>query len=107
MTRANKSHRRKGQGKPKQPLCVVTREGNTTIRQFHGGRFVEFRGKRVARVEFYTWGSEHHSISVHFQDRTAFYLTINPMFTIKPRYYRVRAGELETMKEWPELKTEQ
>jgi hypothetical protein len=88
---------------------VVTREGKTTIRQFDGRRFVEFRefqGKRVSRVVFYTCGSEYHSVSVRFQDGSSFYLTITPMFMVKPRYYRQRAGDLETIKEWPEIRTE-
>lgn len=90
-------------------MSVVTREGQTTIRQFKGRRFVrfgEFRGKRVARVQFYTCGSEHHSIAIYFQDVTAFYLKITPLFTLKPEYYRVKPDDMETIKEWPELKIE-
>lgn len=85
------------------------REGKTTIRQFMGRRFVEFRefrGKRVSRVQFYTAGSEHHSISVHFQDGTRFYLTLTPLLFLKPEYYRTRDGEMETIKEWPEIRSE-
>jgi hypothetical protein len=64
------SHRR--EPKFKLPVSVVTREGKTTIRQFQGRRFVrfgEFRGKKVAWVEFYSWGGEYNSISIRFQDR--------------------------------------
>ncbi len=102
------SRRRETKGEPKLPISVVTREGTTTIRQFEGRRFVEFRefqGKRVARVQFFTCGSEYHSISVHFQDGTRFYLTLTPLFVLKPRYYRLRAGEVETIKEWPEIRS--
>ncbi len=95
--------------KEKLPVSLITREGKTTIRQYDGRRFVEFRefrGKRVARVQFFTCGPEHHSISVHFQDGTSFYLTIEPLFAVKPRYYRLKQGELETIKEWPEIRSE-
>jgi hypothetical protein len=57
-------------------------------------------------VEFYTWGGEYNSISIRFQDRTSVCFRIDPMFTIKPHYYRTRAGELETIKEWPEMRNE-
>jgi hypothetical protein len=91
------------------PVSVVTREGKTTIRQYDGRRFVEFRefqGKRVSRVVFYTCASQYHSVSVRFQDGTSFYLAITPLFIVKPRYYRHGTRDLETIKEWPEIKTE-
>jgi hypothetical protein len=91
---------------PRLPVSVVTREGKTTIRQFDGRRLVEFRefqGKTVSRVVFTTCGSEYHSVSLCFQDGTSFYLSITPMFMVKPRYYRHRARDLETIKEWPEM----
>lgn len=99
--KARKKTRRKAEAEPKPPSLrsVVTREGKTTIRQFPGRRFVEFRefwGKRVAWVQFYTAGSEHHSISVHFLDGTRFYLTLTPLIVLRPEYYRTRDGELET-----------
>ena len=106
----NKTSRRsKPKFEPELPLSVVTRDGKTVTRQFDGRRFVrfgEFRGKRVARVEFYTWGSENHSISIRFQDRTVLYFTITPLFTVKPKYYDARSGDLAIIKEWPEMKTE-
>lgn len=108
-TRKKTSRRRKSKFEPKLPLSVVTREGKTVTRQFEGRRFVrfgEFRGKKVAWVEFYTWGSEYHSISVRFQDRTMLYFTINPLFTIKPKYCGVKPDDLEVIKEWPEIKSE-
>jgi hypothetical protein len=106
-TRKKASRRR--EPKFKLPVSVVTREGKTTIRQFQGRRFVrfgEFRGKKVAWVEFYSWGGEYNSISIRFQDRSVVYFKINPMFTINPHYYRLQAGELETVKEWPEMRME-
>jgi hypothetical protein len=109
MKRTSKKTRRRAKPEPKLPVSVVTREGKTTVRQFDGRRFVEFRefqGKRVSRVVFYTAGHEHHSVNVRFQDGSSFYLTISPMFLVKPRYYRLRAGELETIKEWPEIRSE-
>jgi hypothetical protein len=109
MKRASKNPQRKSKPEPRLPVSVVTRDGKTTIRQFDGRRLVEFRefqGKRVSRVVFTTCGSEHHSVNVRFQDGTSFYLTITPMFMVKPRYYRQRALDLETIKEWPEIRTE-
>jgi hypothetical protein len=97
---------KKSKSEPRLPVSVVTREGKTTIRQFDGRRLVEFRefqGKRVSRVVFTTCGSECHSVSLRFQDGTSFYLTITPMFVVKPRYYRRGARDLETIKEWPEM----
>jgi hypothetical protein len=101
--------RRELKRQPKWPVCVVTRLGKTTIRQFQGRRFVrfgDFRGKKVAWVEFYTWGTEYNSISVRFQDRTVVSFRIDPMFAIKPQYYRLRDGDLETVKEWPQMRME-
>jgi hypothetical protein len=112
MKRTSKASRRGkhvADATPPSLRSVVTREGKTTIRQFTGRRsveFREFRGKRVARVQFYTAGSEHHSISVHFQDGTRFYLTLAPLFVLQPAYYRTRDGEMETVKEWPEIRSE-
>ncbi len=110
MKRAGKNPpRRESKSKTKLPLCVVTRDGKTTIRQFNGRRFVRFgevRGKRVACVEFYTCGPNFHSIAVRFQDRTAFHLEITPLFTVKPEYYSLKTGNVETLKQWPEIKCE-
>lgn len=103
------SRRAKRKFEPKVPISVVTRDGKTTTRQLAGCRFVRFgevRGKRVAWVQFYTCGSENHSISIRFQDRTVLYFTITPLFAIKPRYYNARPDELEIIKEWPEMKIE-
>src|SRR5262249_32268311 len=108
-TNKKTSPRREPQPKPKLPVSVVTRKGKTTIRQFQGRRFVrfgEFRGKRVARVEFYTCAPHYPTISVHFQDRTVFYLKVTPMFTVKPEYCSLQTGLMETIKEWPEIKNE-
>jgi hypothetical protein len=43
---------------------------------------------------------------VRFRDRTVLYFDITPLFTIKPKYYNARSGDLEIIKEWKELKTE-
>src|ERR1700757_1496596 len=99
--RKKTSRRPKKKFEPRLPLSVVTRDGKTMTRQFEGRRFVrfgEFRGKRVARVEFYTWGSENHSISIRFQDRTVLYFTITPLFTVKPSYYKFGPDELEVIR---------
>jgi hypothetical protein len=105
-----KSTRRKQKRlKPKWPVAVVMREGKTTIRQLSGRRFVsfgEFRGKRAAKVQFYTCSPNTHTISVHFQDKTVFYLELTPLFTVKPDYYNIRTGDLEKIKEWPEMRCE-
>jgi hypothetical protein len=109
MKRGTRKKRKSAKQQGTLPVSVVTREGKTTIRKFDGRRFVEFRefrGKRISRVVFYTAGHEHHSVNVRFQDGTSFYLTITPMFLVKPRYYRLRAGDLKTIKEWPEISTE-
>ncbi len=101
--------KRARQPEPKWPVCVVTREGKTTIRQFDGRRFVrlgEVRGKKVAWVEFYTCSPNWHSISIRFQDQTMLYLEITPLFTVKPKYCSLKTGDLETLKEWPEMRIE-
>jgi hypothetical protein len=108
--RSQTKDKRRSKAKPTwHPLQVVTRAGKTTIRQLDGRRFVrfgEFRGRRVAWVEFYTCGTEYNSISIRFQDRTVVYFKINPMFTLKPEYCRHQDGELQTVKEWPEIRME-
>ncbi len=110
MKKASKKTRgRKPQPEPKLPVSVVTREGKTTIRQFDGRRFVRFgdvRGKRVAWVEFFTAGGETHEINVQFQDHTVFHFEITPLFTLKPEFYSLRTGNVEMIKEWPEMKIE-
>ncbi len=90
-------------------MSLVTREGKTTVRQFEGRRFVRFgevRGKRVAWVELFTAGGDGHYLSVRFQDQTVFSLEITPMFTLKPEYYSITSGDPETIKKWPEIKSE-
>lgn len=109
MRQITKKSTRRQKQKPPSLVSAVTRDGKTTIRQFHGRRFVrfgEFRGKKVAWVEFYTWESESNSISIRFQDQTVMYFRIDPMFTVRPEYYRIKAGDLETVKEWPEMRME-
>jgi hypothetical protein len=104
-----KTPRKPRKSKEWQPLSVVTREGKTTVRQFNGRRFVrfgEFRGKKVAWVEFYTCGPDMHTISVRFQDQTVFYFEITPLFTVKPEYYSIKTGDLVTLQKWPEIKIE-
>jgi hypothetical protein len=108
MSRANPRKRQDSKTNPRF-LSVVTREGKTTVRQFNGRRFVRFgevQGKRVSYVEFFTAGPNMHSIGVHFQDRTAFYLDITPLFVIRPAFCSSRKGDLKIIKEWPEIKIE-
>jgi hypothetical protein len=103
------STRRKPKAKPIVAPLAVIRAGETTIRRYSNRRFVqfgEFRGKKIARVEFYTCSPNYHSIALYFQDRTVFYLKITPLFAIKPEYCSLRTGDVETMKEWPEMKPE-
>ncbi len=104
-----KTTRKSRESQTQPALAVVTREGKTTIRQLDGRRFVRFgevRGKRVAWVEFFTAGPNFHSISIRFQDRTAFYFEITPLFTLKPEYYSLKTGNVVTLKQWPEIKME-
>ncbi len=112
MTRADRkkaSRRREMQRKPKWPPSVVTRDGKTTIRHFEGRRFIrlgEVRGKRIAWLELFTSGGDGHYLTVRFQDQTALSLEITPMFTLKPEYYRITTGDPETIRKWPEIKSE-
>ncbi len=103
-------HRKKPrQPKEQLPVSVVTREGKTTIRQFEGRRFVrlgEVRGKRVAWVELFTAGGDGHYLTLRFQDETVLSLEITPMFTLKPEFYRLTTGDPETIKKWPEIRSE-
>jgi hypothetical protein len=61
---------------------------------------------RVALCTTCFRGPNYNSISVHFQDRTVLYLKITPMFTFKPEYCSLKAGDLETIQEWPEIANE-
>ncbi len=91
------------------PVAFVTRDGKTTIRHFEGRRFVrlgEVRGKRIAWLELFTSGGDGHYLTVRFQDQTALSLEITPMFTLKPEYYRITTGDPETIRKWPEIKSE-
>jgi hypothetical protein len=93
----------------KLPLSVVTREGKTTIRQFEGRRFVRFgevRGKTLAWVELYTAGPDGHAITVRFQDQTGLDLEITPGFAVKPVYFSDKTGERQSLKVWPEIRSE-
>jgi hypothetical protein len=104
-----KSARSGGPGLPPSLISVVTRDGKTTTRQFDGRRFVRFgdiRGKRVAWVEFYTCGSNMHSIAVRFADKTVLHFEITPLFTLKPEYFSLKTGNVEMIKVWPEMKIE-
>ena len=111
MKKARKkaSRRTRKKFEPGLPLSLVTRDGKTVTRQFDGRRFVRFsdvRGKRVACVEFFTAGGETHEINVRFQDRTVFHFEITPLFTLKPELYSLKTGDVETIKQWPEMRTE-
>ncbi len=109
MKKASKNRRRKREPEPQGPVSVVTREGKTTVRQFEGRRLVRFgemRGKKVAWVELFTAGGDGHSLSVHFLDQTVFDCEITPMFTVRPKYYAIRTGDPQTIKQWPQIKSE-
>ena len=114
MKRTMKTSRKSRPSKPIEkgmpPVSVTLREGKTTVRQFHGRRFVrfgEFKGKTVACLELFTSKQDSHSLAIRFQDRTNLHLLISPGFTINAEYYRNQGlGDPRILKRWPEIRSE-
>lgn len=76
-------------------------------RKFQGRRFVEFpqvKGKTAERVQLYT-ATDYHSITIEFEDETSLNLRIEPGFTINAELQQKRKGNLETLAEWPGIKS--
>jgi hypothetical protein len=71
-------------------LPLITWEGETRIEHFRGARFLrlgEVRGKTLAWIELYAGGTEGHSITLRFRDRTELVLELVSGLTIVPEYY--------------------
>ncbi len=112
MKRTRKTNRKPQPRKPiesdKLPISLTHREGKTTIRQLHGRRFGEFKGKTVAFLELFTSKQDSHSLTIRFQDRTNLHLLISPGFTINAEYYRNQGlDDPRILKRWPEIRSEQ
>ena len=70
-------------------------------------RFVEFplvKGKIAERVQLFTAGDDN-SLAIDFQDQTSLVLDIEPGFTIHAQLMRLEKGELETLAEWPPIRS--
>ncbi|HEY6253811.1 MAG TPA: hypothetical protein VI685_27965 [Candidatus Angelobacter sp.] len=70
-------------------------------------RFVEFplvKGKIAERVQLFTT-TDSNSLAIEFQDQTSLVLNIEPGITIHAQLMRLEKGELETLAEWPPIKS--
>src|SRR5882724_4742156 len=112
MTPATRRKKPKRQpvNKGKLPLSVTLKDGQTSVRQYDGRRFVrfgEFKGKTVASLELFTSKQDSHSLTLYFQDRTALNLLISPGFTVNAEYYKSRGlADPRVLKRWPEIRSE-
>ncbi len=74
-------------------------------RKLPGRRFVEFprmEGRTVEKIELYTT-PQYHSITVHFQDKTALALIIEPGFLLKADFDDWKTGDARKIKSWPAI----
>jgi hypothetical protein len=81
-----------------------TKRGKTTIRRYAAGRSVyrleEVKGKLVECVEIFN-SSDHHAISVRFQDKTTINFSIEPGFILATEYADWKTGNWRPIKPWP------
>jgi hypothetical protein len=71
-------------------------------------RFIEFprvKGKTVSKIEMFTTPG-FHSITIDFDDQTAFVLTVEPYFTIEPSFRVLKKGNEEVIEEGPLIRSE-
>lgn len=70
-------------------------------------RFVEFpiaKGKVAEKVQlFLDEGSQ--SLTIGFDDDTSLYLLLEPSLTINATFQKDEKGELETLAEWPPIRS--
>jgi hypothetical protein len=84
--------------KPASPPSLVQRK-------FPDTRFIEFpdvKGKIVEQVQMFST-SDHHSITIEFQDKTLLVLNIEPCFLLEPSLRVSRNGNQEITSEWPPI----
>jgi hypothetical protein len=72
-------------------------------REIENRRFIEFpqmKGRIIDKVEFYTT-PDYHSLTLHFQDKTALTLVIDLGFLMTARFVDAATGNERVLKRWP------
>ena len=94
--------RRKPTEQSTQPRAAVLHKA-LNVRQIDNRRFIEFpqmKGRTIDKVELYTTPS-YHSLTLHFQDKTALTLVIDLGFLMTARFVDAITGNERVLKRWP------
>ena len=62
--------------------------------------FPEVQGRTVSKIELFTTHA-YHSITIDFDDKTAFTFIIEPCFLLGAELSEIKAGNQDTISEWP------
>jgi hypothetical protein len=63
------------------------------------------KGRTVEKIELYTT-PQYHSITVHFQDKTALALVIEPGFLLKADFDDWKTGDARKIRSWRAIASE-
>ena len=89
-----------------QPRAAVLHK-NLIERKVENRRFIEFpqmKGRTIDKVELYTTPS-YHSLTLHFQDKTALTLVIDLGFLMTARFVDAATGNERVLKRWPVIQS--
>ena len=67
-------------------------------------RISEVKGKIVENIEIYVT-SDHYSVNVNFNDKTAMVFSVEPFVAVSPYYADWTTGERKMLKEWEPIKS--
>ena len=68
-------------------------------------RFANMKGRTVEAIELDT-SSDHHSVSVRFEDKTELWLILETGFTVRAQHVDLKGDDSRVLKEWPEIRSE-
>ena len=93
----------------KQPKTATARRSTakspTPRKRRYAGQHLEFprmKGRKVEKIEIFS-DTDHHSIVIEFQDKTALDLEIEPSFTLKAVQEDFRSSEVKVLRRWPAM----
>jgi hypothetical protein len=90
-------------GKPKQLPPAPTLIERTSAHT----RFIEFpdvQGRAVEKIQMSTC-TDHHAITIDFQDKTSLVLNIEPCFLVQPHLSNIEGGDEEIVQEWRAIRS--
>jgi hypothetical protein len=85
--------------KPRKPLS-----SRRSRKSFRYGEitFPQARGRRVEKIELLA-DSDHHSVTIRFQDKTDLEVQIDPTLAFSAVLYDWKSGSQRVLKRWPTI----